>query len=51
MPPMIAALMTGVIPPVRSEVDASRLIDDSASMTALATSAPRGTRPSVKTSS
>ena len=51
MPPMIAALITGVIPPVKSEVDARRLIDESASITALATSAPRGTRPSAKTSS
>ena len=51
IPPMIAALLTGVMPPVSSAVDASRLIDDSASMTAFAMSAPRGTRPSAKTSS
>jgi hypothetical protein len=51
MPPMIAALITGVMPPVRSDVDARRLIEDSASMMALATSAPRWTRPSAKTSS
>ena len=49
--PGVAALITGVIPPVKSEVDASRLIEESANITALATSAPRGTRPSVKTSS
>ena len=48
---MMAALITGVMPPVKSAVEASRLIDDSASMTALATSAPRGTAASVKTSS
>jgi hypothetical protein len=48
---MIAALITGVIPPVSSAVDASRLIEDRASMTALATSAPRGTPASANTSS
>jgi hypothetical protein len=40
-----------VIPPVSSAVEARRLIDDSASITALAMSAPRGTEASVKTSS
>src|SRR5258706_484571 len=39
---MMAALITGVIPPVSRDVDASRLIEDSASITALATGAPRG---------
>ena len=51
MPPMMAALMTGVMPPVSSVVDARRFIEDSASMTALATSAPRGTPPRVNSSS
>ena len=48
---MIAALITGVMPPVSSAVEARRLIEDSASMTALATVAPRGTPASVNTSS
>jgi hypothetical protein len=51
MPPMMAALITGVMPPVSSAVDASRLIEDSASITALAIGAPRGTAASVNTSS
>ena len=51
MPPMMAALITGVMPPVSSVVEASRLIEDSASMTALAMSAPRRTPASVNTSS
>ena len=51
IPPMMAALITGVMPPVNSAVDASRLIEDSASMTALATGAPRGTAASANTSS
>ena len=50
-PPMIAALITGVMPPVSSAVEARRLIEDSASITAFAMSAPRGTRPSANTSS
>src|SRR5204862_6907746 len=50
-PPMIAAAIIGVIPPVRSAVDASRLIELSASITALITGAPAGTRASAKTSS
>jgi hypothetical protein len=51
MPPMMAALMTGVMPPVRSVVEARRLIDESASMMAFATSAPRRTPPRENTSS
>ena len=51
IPPMIAALITGVMPPVSSAVDARRLIEDSASITALATGAPRGTAASANTSS
>jgi hypothetical protein len=47
---MMAALITGVMPPVKSAVDASRLIEDRASMTALATGAA-GTAASANTSS
>ena len=48
---MRAALMTGVIPPVSSAVEASRLIEESASMTAFKTGASDRTRPSPNTSS
>jgi hypothetical protein len=48
---MMAALMTGVMPPVSSVVEARRFIDESASMTALATSAPRRTPPMANSSS
>lgn len=48
---MMAALITGVIPPVRSAVEASRLIEDRASITALTTPAPAATRASPNTSS
>ena len=48
---MSAALMTGVMPPVSSAVDASRLIDESASITAFTTGAPGATRARSNTSS
>jgi hypothetical protein len=39
MPPIRAALITGVMPPVSSAVEASRLMEESASMTAFTTGA------------
>jgi hypothetical protein len=50
-PPMMPADIIGVMPPVSSAVDASRLMEQSASITAFTTPARAGTRARAKTSS
>jgi hypothetical protein len=48
MPPINAAAVMGVIPPVNSTVEARRFTEFKASMIALARGAPRGTRLNSK---